>query len=92
MLRTLLIAAATLSWSLVTAGTADAGCSCGGGASAAGGPPSPPTVGYTYRSYSVQPQVFAPSRSMYWSSRPGMSPSQNQIINRRLRPGTYSFH
>jgi hypothetical protein len=39
----------------------------------------------------VQPQVFAPSRGMYWSSRPGMS-SQNQIINRRLRPGTYSFY
>jgi hypothetical protein len=92
MFRSLLIAAATLPWSLLTAGTADAGCSCGGGASAAAGPPSAPAGGYTYRSYSVQPQVFAPSRSMYWSSRPGMMSSQNQIINRRLRPGTYSFH
>lgn len=90
MFRTLFLAAAMLTGSLWAAGAAEAGCSCGGGTAAAG-PPSAPAAGYTYRSYSVQPQVFVPSRGMYWSSRPGMS-SQNQIINRRLRPGTYSFH
>lgn len=56
------------------------------------GPPTAPSQGYTYRSYSVQPRATAPAPSTYGSSRSGATRSQDSIINRKLRPGTYSFH
>jgi hypothetical protein len=47
-------------------------------------PPAAPARGYTYRNYSVQPQ------QSFRRSPQGTRP-QDEVINRKLHPGTYSF-
>jgi hypothetical protein len=61
---------------------------------AAAAPPAAPSTGYTYRSYSYQPATTYYQSAPYYRSYSSASADrpQDQIINRRLHAGRYTFN